>query len=49
MNMQAFLFFIFFLPTSLNNACRDPSTVEYSECALRRWGFSIKIQVKVEK
>ena len=27
------LFFIFFSPTSLNNPCRDPSTVEYSERA----------------
>ena len=29
------LFFIFFSPTSLlKNPCRDPSIVEYSECAL---------------
>ena len=30
------LFFIFFFPTSQTIPCRDPSTVEYSECALRR-------------
>ena len=29
-----FCFFIFFFPTRENNPCRDPSTVEYSECAL---------------
>ncbi len=34
MSNKDILFFIFFSPTSLKNPCRDPSTVEYSECAL---------------
>ena len=34
MNMQAYFISFVFSQTSLNNPCRNPSTVEYSECAL---------------
>ncbi len=35
MNLQAYSFFIFFLPKSQKIPCPDPSNIEHSACALR--------------